>query len=877
MSTHKDEFQQAYLDYELPERSITKLLASSGSGKSTTIAKKISLLLKNISESELMAITFTNKSAWDLNGKIKETSGITIPYCSTIHGLSIKLLKLNDAKPIVMNEWQSLLLIRKIMETHGLSTGTKKLDTVLAKDLLSKYNFMRTTTYECNIDEYPYLDNFTDITISLNQLKSILKEYNTHKLSKNLWDFQDLISPRSETLIKKKPNFKNWFLDECIDINSSVKLKIEGIVFNSRIMKIDEYIKQGFSVKIDSPDGWVRVTQYIPKGIKETIKIEMEDGRKLICTPDHKIETYNRGWVEAQHLIIEDDKVITINSIMKIKSITNHVDTEVCDISIDHPNHRFYANNISVHNCQDTSYDQYIWLFNLFADSAITLVGDVKQELYCIDTRSKIEVLHRGKPRKVPINSLESYPTDGSVKIMSRHGWATFTEYIPKGMKKTIKLTFDDKSHLICTPDHEIETADWGWVRAGNLPLNSSIIGTNNKRVVGIKWYKSIEVCDISIAEDHHSFYANGISVHNCFRQSYSYPLESNEFFKQYGDYVIKEFPLANNYRSTANIVKLFNATAKKYENHLPSIPFHPEVAGSVKVVKFEENTQEGHFIAKKIREMISEGTSPSDIVILSRRSSYLKQVVEPALVEKQIPYILSTPQHKIKFFAIPVNALYFAILQYLISGSKLKLAECSSSMRGIGKTTQDRLVSEMMNSIPSTSNLFDNYIDVIEENSTRFVSLTQTSMQILKIIPLIIKEDLWSQIKLDSIHKTFISFIKYIQYENADLTTSEELVDTMLESIYDYHTSTENSVTLTTIHSYKGLESKVVFIGDMSYIGSLDIDKSTFPVVYVALSRAIKHCCVVYSEKTYDRKFGLIKSKLHPALNYTFRQLGII
>ena len=36
------------------------------------------------------------------------------------------------------------------------------------------------------------------------------------------------------------------------------------------------------------------------------MKITDESGKFIVCTPEHKIYTKNRGWVEAQHLL-EDD------------------------------------------------------------------------------------------------------------------------------------------------------------------------------------------------------------------------------------------------------------------------------------------------------------------------------------------------------------------------------------------------------------------------------------------------------------------------------------------------------------------------------------------------------------------------------------------
>lgn len=49
-------------------------------------------------------------------------------------------------------------------------------------------------------------------------------------------------------------------------------------------------------------------THFQYMGEKECVELVFEDGRKLICTPDHRILTAN-GWKEAQHLVIGNDLI----------------------------------------------------------------------------------------------------------------------------------------------------------------------------------------------------------------------------------------------------------------------------------------------------------------------------------------------------------------------------------------------------------------------------------------------------------------------------------------------------------------------------------------------------------------------------------------
>jgi intein/homing endonuclease len=40
---------------------------------------------------------------------------------------------------------------------------------------------------------------------------------------------------------------------------------------------------------------------------EEIVELEMEDGRIISMTKDHKVLTRNRGWIQAQYLNEDDD------------------------------------------------------------------------------------------------------------------------------------------------------------------------------------------------------------------------------------------------------------------------------------------------------------------------------------------------------------------------------------------------------------------------------------------------------------------------------------------------------------------------------------------------------------------------------------------
>ena len=86
---------------------------------------------------------------------------------------------------------------------------------------------------------------------------------------------------------------------------------------------------------------------------RKVIKVvDVPTQMSVVCTPEHKIFTHNRGYVMAKDLL-DDDELHIEGS--KSKSVTvEEIDGgfDVFDITVE-DNHNFYANGILVHNCQE--------------------------------------------------------------------------------------------------------------------------------------------------------------------------------------------------------------------------------------------------------------------------------------------------------------------------------------------------------------------------------------------------------------------------------------------------------------------------------------------------------------------------------------------
>jgi ribonucleotide reductase alpha subunit len=120
-----------------------------------------------------------------------------------------------------------------------------------------------------------------------------------------------------------------------------------------------------------------RSFQTSPKA--KVMEIADENGNSIICTPDHKVYTKNRGYVEAKDLketdvldLVSDSANITKNKETKIITINDEI--PVYDIEVE-DNHNFYANGILVHNCTEINLPS-------FPDEDYSFLVKNKKEFY---------------------------------------------------------------------------------------------------------------------------------------------------------------------------------------------------------------------------------------------------------------------------------------------------------------------------------------------------------------------------------------------------------------------------------------------------------------------------------------------------------------
>lgn len=121
------------------------------------------------------------------------------------------------------------------------------------------------------------------------------------------------------------------------------------------IGKIKELLDEGYTVEVDSPDGWVGVNFFLDKGMWDEYILQTENGYEVICNENHLFKTVN-GWLTANDILTFQEQLSYNLCVSTDKGLSRATITKsgkkvpIVDINVDHDNHRYYTNGVESHN-----------------------------------------------------------------------------------------------------------------------------------------------------------------------------------------------------------------------------------------------------------------------------------------------------------------------------------------------------------------------------------------------------------------------------------------------------------------------------------------------------------------------------------------------
>ena len=221
------------------------ILASAGTGKTTTIVERYVNLVENhkINPEEIMMTTFTNKAAKDMIEKIKKKTKKLPAYIGTMHSLFLRILRENyDKLPIKPNftllteENDKNKIIKQILEKKRIELTNNNVSYFANRIKIFKN---RGISHD-DLEENPDLDDkeidfeeeieggeFVHVNSKIKKLSNyVYKEYQRILKESNMLDFDDILLFTYSLLSKEEKirefymnNLKSIMVDEAQDLN----------------------------------------------------------------------------------------------------------------------------------------------------------------------------------------------------------------------------------------------------------------------------------------------------------------------------------------------------------------------------------------------------------------------------------------------------------------------------------------------------------------------------------------------------------------------------------------------------------------------------------------------------------------------------------
>ena len=220
--------KQAVLQTEGP----VLILAGAGSGKTRALTFRVAYLIKEkkIAPKNVLAVTFTNKAAGEMMGRIKELLGLPentppfsqyLPHVGTFHSICVRILRQEIEKFgysksfVIYDDQDQLALIKRVMKELDVSQEQIKPKAVLGAISSAKNDLIDADQFENQVGSY-----FEEA------VAKCYKRYASELKKSDAVDFDDIIMltvkifQKEESVLKKYQDlFKYIMVDEYQDTN----------------------------------------------------------------------------------------------------------------------------------------------------------------------------------------------------------------------------------------------------------------------------------------------------------------------------------------------------------------------------------------------------------------------------------------------------------------------------------------------------------------------------------------------------------------------------------------------------------------------------------------------------------------------------------
>ena len=338
-----------------------------------------------------------------------------------------------------------------------------------------------------------------------------------------------------------------------------------------------------------------------------------------------------------------------------------------------------------------------------------------------------------------------------------------------------------------------------------------------------------------------------------------------------------KIIKLEQNYRSSQNILSLANEILLKAKEKYTKTLFS-DIVSPIKpaLISANDMKMEAEFISQRVLELVEEeNLSLNDICVLAR-SARMTYNLEIELAKRNIPY---KKFGGMKFIEAAHIKDIIAHLRVILNPSDIiSYTRILLLLDGIGNQSANKLLPILVNeSEIKNKNLpvknpeaVIKLTDLINNNQKDIFNPKKVVQNVLKYYENILKDKYDDYTKREKDLEHFLALSeKYTSLEDFLSDLALEPPDTSVTDI-DSGAQKDEFLTLSTIHSAKGLEYKAVFIigavdgrfpSLYSFNSPDDLDEE-LRLMYVAVTRAKTHLAITYPIDMFDYSTNMVLSK---------------
>jgi DNA helicase II / ATP-dependent DNA helicase PcrA len=333
----------------------------------------------------------------------------------------------------------------------------------------------------------------------------------------------------------------------------------------------------------------------------------------------------------------------------------------------------------------------------------------------------------------------------------------------------------------------------------------------------------------------------------------------------------LKNIILDQNYRSTRNILAAANSLINNNNQRIKKDLFSTnEIGNKINYYEAGSDGDQAVWISRQIQNLIQEGTNPNTIAILYR-SNYVSREIEQKLIAKSLPYKIfggfkfyQRKEIKDAIAYLKAFELYdYLSIKRIINTPSRKISEETVSkvskyadlnnITFIQALKEVDFISELssiaLNGIRNFLSIIAKYKTLQEQKEWSIIEKIQWILEHSSYMNMLNEEkkSTQSNSRIENINELYNSIEEFTN-SNPDSTVVDFINEVSLYSSADDN-STEDSISLMTVHIAKGLEFDHVFIASLcdEIIPSSRKNENDEEleeerrVMYVALTRAKK------------------------------------